>query len=102
MASVVILTANQMREAESAAIKDGVASASLMESAGEAVVQIVLKGWSKRPVVVVCGPGNNGGDGFVVARRLHTVGWPVRVALLGDPAALAGDADNCAVVVFGC
>ncbi len=92
MASVVLLSADQMRAAEAAAINAGVASAALMEKAGDAVAQIAMKGWSKRPVAVVCGPGNNGGDGFVAARRLGEAGWPVSVLLLGDRAALKGDA----------
>ena len=81
-----------MRAAEQAAISGGVASASLMEKAGDAVAQVAMQGWSRRSVTVVCGPGNNGGDGFVAARVLMDAGWPVRVLLLGDRAALKGDA----------
>jgi NAD(P)H-hydrate epimerase len=65
----------------------------LMESAGLAVVRAVLE---VRPpdgdVVVVCGGGNNGGDGWVVARHLHGLGVDVQVVVLGDPEALEGDA----------
>ncbi len=92
VSSVVLLSADHMRAAEAAAINAGVASASLMESAGDAVAQIAMKGWLKTPVAVVCGPGNNGGDGFVAARRLVEAGWSVSVSLLGDRAALNGDA----------
>ena len=77
VASVVLLSADQMRAAEAAAINAGVASASLMETAGDAVAQVAMKGWSKRPVAVVCGPGNNGGDGLAIARMLHAIGCEV-------------------------
>jgi hydroxyethylthiazole kinase-like uncharacterized protein yjeF len=63
-----------------------------MERAGEAVAAAITRRWSPRPTVVLCGPGNNGGDGYVAARRLAEAGWPVRTASLGDRARLKGDA----------
>jgi NAD(P)H-hydrate epimerase len=71
----------------------GVPGELLMESAGRAVAEAVLALWSPGdPVLVVCGAGNNGGDGLVAARHLHALGVPVQVALLADPASLRGDA----------
>lgn len=87
-----VLSAEEMRAAEAAAMAAGMASAALMETAGEKAAQIAMRAFSRRPVTVVCGPGNNGGDGFVVARVLAEAGWPVKVALIDDPAALKGDA----------
>jgi NAD(P)H-hydrate epimerase len=63
-----------------------------MENAGDAVVGEIGRRWSPRPVIVLCGPGNNGGDGFVAARRLAEAGWPVRIALLGQRDHLSGEA----------
>ncbi|WP_428408587.1 NAD(P)H-hydrate dehydratase [Hyphococcus sp.] len=88
----LVLSAEEMRAAEQAAIEAGVASAALMETAGEKAAELIQRAWSRRPVAVVCGPGNNGGDGFVVARELATAGWPVRVGLVGERDALKGDA----------
>ena len=87
-----LLTVNEMSRADRAAVVDGVSSLALMESAGSAVAEHVRRRWDPRPVVVLCGPGNNGGDGFVVARLLALDGWSVGVALMGEVSKLTGDA----------
>ncbi|WP_135506347.1 NAD(P)H-hydrate dehydratase [Roseovarius aestuariivivens] len=93
-----LLTAAQMRAAELAAIDSGKASGlQLMERAGRGVVDAVVAHWpdlgeGARHAVVLCGPGNNGGDGFVVARRLRDRGWTVEVFFFGTPDGLSQDA----------
>ncbi|MEM6622127.1 MAG: NAD(P)H-hydrate dehydratase [Pseudomonadota bacterium] len=93
-----LLTAAQMRAIEQAAIDSGaVTGLELMERAGRGVVDAILE-WrpelatAPHRAVVLCGPGNNGGDGFVVARLLHQRGWEVEVFLYGDEAQLPHDA----------
>ena len=95
MADNVLLRVEEMYRADAAAVAGGVASLDLMEAAGTAIAGEIRKRWQPRPVVILAGPGNNGGDGFVVARLLADDGWPVRVALLGEAENLKGDAaDN--------
>ncbi|HLI14094.1 MAG TPA: NAD(P)H-hydrate dehydratase [Alphaproteobacteria bacterium] len=81
-----------MARADAAAIAQGISGYALMEAAGGAVAAAIRERLEPRSTVVLCGPGNNGGDGFVVARHLREAGWPVRVALLGEPSKLKGDA----------
>ncbi len=88
----LVLSAEEMRAAEKAAMDAGTASAALMEAAGDKAAELIQRAWSRRPVAVICGPGNNGGDGFVVARELARAGWEVSVALIGVRDALQGDA----------
>ena len=87
-----LLSAAEMRAADAAAIAGGTPGIELMERAGEAVAEAALRRWPGRPALVLCGPGNNGGDGFVAARHLSQAGVPVRLALLGERGRLAGDA----------
>ena len=86
-----ILTAAQMREIEASAIRSGaVTGVELMELAARGVVDSTLRHWPELGVqpgraAVLCGPGNNGGDGYAVARLLTNKGWQVSVYAIGSP-----------------
>lgn len=87
-----LLTPQEMAQADRLAIEGGVKSFRLMEAAGKAVAEAVIERYYQRSVLVLCGTGNNGGDGFVAARLLQQRGWPVQVRILGDRDSLRGDA----------
>ncbi|ADE85417.1 NAD(P)H-hydrate epimerase [Rhodobacter capsulatus R121] len=96
-----ILTSDDMRSLERAAIASGRASGlELMERAGAAVVEAIAEAWpdirppavALRHAMILCGPGNNGGDGFVVARLLRRRGWKVTLYLYGEADRLPPDA----------
>ena len=87
-----LLTPDEMAACDRLAIAGGVAGIALMEKAGRAVADAVARHPLGTRVLVIAGPGNNGGDGFVAARVLAERGYPVRLMLLGDASALKGDA----------
>ena len=90
---IEVLTNDEMAHADRLTIAGGIAGLSLMESAGKAVAEAVSgRQASGSRVVVVAGPGNNGGDGFVAARHLAERRYGVKVLLLGEPEKLKGDA----------
>lgn len=87
-----ILSVDDHRAADAFAAAHGVPGVTLMENAGAAVAREIAAGWSPRKTLILCGPGNNGGDGFVIARHLAEAGWPVVVALYDEPDTYRGDA----------
>jgi NAD(P)H-hydrate epimerase len=89
----MFLTRDEARELDRRAMEEyGVPGVVLMENAGRGMAELLLSLGIKGPVVVCCGRGNNGGDGFVIARHLDNAAVNVRVLLFGDPERLAGDA----------
>lgn len=90
--SLELLSTAEMYRADKSAMERGVSGLELMERAGQGVADALLDRFGPRDTAVLCGPGNNGGDGFVVARLLRQAGANVTLALLGDRARLKGDA----------
>jgi NAD(P)H-hydrate epimerase len=90
---LMFLTREQSRDLNRRATEEfGVPGVVLMENAGRGMAELLLRLGTSGPVVVCCGKGNNGGDGFVIARHLDNAGAAVRVLLFADPAGLTGDA----------
>ena len=83
--SAPILTTAQMRAAEQTLFDAGTDPYGLMRRAGEGAAEIIWRAGHKRDTLVLCGPGNNGGDGYVIARALQERDVPVRVAAMGEP-----------------
>lgn len=93
-----VLSCAQMGRCDAATIDAGTPGFTLMMRAGVGVACAIRRRYRPQPVLVACGPGNNGGDGFVIADDLRRHGWPVRVALLCEISALKGDAaEACAL-----
>ena len=93
---IELLTPDEMAECDRLAIAGGIPGMALMEKAGRAVADAVARHPLGTRVVVVAGPGNNGGDGFVAARVLAERGYPVRLLLLGEVESLKGDGAEAA------
>src|SRR3954463_14642952 len=87
-----VLTSAEMRKAENAVIAGGVTGIQLMNSAGAGAAYSITEAFTPCPALILCGPGNNGGDGFIAAKYLKKEGWPVRVACLVRRNALKNDA----------
>ncbi|HKT16120.1 MAG TPA: NAD(P)H-hydrate dehydratase [Allosphingosinicella sp.] len=84
-----IVTAADMRAAEAAVIAAGTSAETLMDRAGRAAAEALVNYTGARPTLILCGPGNNGGDGYVIAAQLRARGVDVRVAALSEPKSAA-------------
>jgi len=79
-----LLTPSEMARADALTIAGGKSEIELMGNAGAEVGRFIVSNYRRSPVTILCGPGNNGGDGFVIGCYLRDRGWPVRLALFGD------------------
>lgn len=91
-----LLSVAEMGRADRLTIERGTPGIVLMENAGRSVAEAAAARYPRGPVDVFCGPGNNGGDGFIAARLLRDWGWSVTLYLLGERERLAGDAAEAA------
>lgn len=99
--SAEIITVAEMRTIDAASAAAGLPTRTLMENAGRAVAEAVMRRFSPRPTAVLCGPGANGGDGWVAARALHEKGWPVWVETIAPQQELRDDAAEAAAAYKG-
>lgn len=91
-----LLSVEEMQNTDRAAIASGIMGKTLMENAGLAVFKHIRSHFARGAVVVLCGAGNNGGDGFVVARLLKQSGWDVSLVLFANRYELTGEASDMA------
>ncbi|HOK96340.1 MAG TPA: NAD(P)H-hydrate epimerase [Anaerohalosphaeraceae bacterium] len=88
-----VMTRQQVREFDAWAIGQmGIPGIVLMENAAREAAEVILRLWPKERVCIFCGGGNNGGDGFAIARHLYNHGISVQLAVCADPARIKGDA----------
>jgi NAD(P)H-hydrate epimerase len=99
--NAALFTVAQMAQADRLTVESGISAETLMENAGWPVALAIMQRWTPRPALVLCGPGNNGGDGFVAARHLFEANWPVRVASLVPREQLRGAAAHHAALWQG-
>ncbi|MGE0210279.1 MAG: NAD(P)H-hydrate dehydratase [Parvibaculaceae bacterium] len=90
-ADCALLTPQEMAEADRLTIAAGTSERTLIERAGRAVAEAIAQRYERKPILVLCGSGNNGADGLVAARELVGRGWPVTAALAGARTALKGE-----------
>jgi len=93
-----VLSVEEMYQADRLAVEAGISGIELMAAAGKAVADVALKRWPKESFSVLCGPGNNGGDGYVAARYLLAAGKDVLLYHLGNPEDMKGDAAHHAAL----
>lgn len=94
-----LLTPAEMAAADRAAIAAGTSGYTLMQAAGTAVVHQIQARYARAPIAILCGPGNNGGDGYVIASQLAASGWPVTLFAMAPP--MTDDAKQASVDFAG-
>lgn len=101
-----LFTTEKMYQADQMAAENGISGVELMYNAGRAVFEEICHHFPKARVSIFCGPGNNGGDGFVIAQLLYEAGWSVNVVLMTPSDSFMGDAkfhlDRLSIPSFNC